>query len=289
MYLSHGTSEATPSKAWKKIVETQLRFNWRKKPSQFWKAWNIMEAFQHFKTPFALINHGRFCQLERQCMWPGLQLSILWKLHQEMFSPGAARLIALPNRWAADWIDIEVTRLTKKYLRKEENGCPETLNTQKDRLTMLDHWKGTLLCLGLNTSSSHKASRTQSVREGIDLEASPYRRSHSILPSSIGKWLCIKNWTPSSSWGPATGSSVVLPWHDKQSTHEMLIPALVKWRGFTSAVLICLCKRNVVVVVVSKTLLPACTFFFSQWRYIQSEIQDELVQTRWLMTGALNK
>ena len=123
--------------------------------------------------------------------------------------------------------------------------------------------KRTLLCLGLNTSSSHKESRTQSVREGIDLEASPYRRSHSILSSSIGKWLCIKNWTPSSSWGPAIGSSVVLPWHDKQSTHEMLIPALVKWRGFTSAVLICLCKKNVVVIVVSKTLLPACTVFFA--------------------------
>jgi len=35
-------------------------------------------------------------------MWPGLQLSILWKLRQEMFSPGAARFIALPNCCAAD-------------------------------------------------------------------------------------------------------------------------------------------------------------------------------------------
>lgn len=173
MYRSHGTSEATPSKAWKEVLRQKsvLQMAQKNLPKFCGKHGTSWKLSKHFETSFGpsltswkILSVGKWNRCGLACSCPYFR-----NCAKKCF------LLAQPGlllyQTAAPLIESTLRRHVwqRSIFARQRMDALRPWTPKKIARPL----KRTPLCLGLNTTNSHKASRIQSVREGIDLDASP--------------------------------------------------------------------------------------------------------------------
>ena len=172
-YLSHGTSEATPSKACKEVLRQKsvLQMAQKNLPTFCGKHRTSWKLSKHFETSFGpsltswkILSVGKWnsCGLACSCPYFGNCAKKCFLLAQ----PGL-----LLYQTAAPLIESTLRRHVwqRSIFARQRMDALRPWTPKKIARPL----KRTPLCLGLNTTNSDKASRIQSVREGINLDASP--------------------------------------------------------------------------------------------------------------------